>query len=163
MTPAKILIRISALVPFLLLGACQPGWRNIRDFRPDGTNTATRFPDRVEKDARRFGETYLAGNYGIGTGQGFDAVFPDNLEEICLDEIRWDTLYRFEHYQPAEWMDRTAYLDIAFPQGPLLRIVFGSPRWAVFPVRGDSTDLPMDCKKCPDSASVQKRLDKCLD
>jgi hypothetical protein len=153
--------RILALVPLLLLDACQSGWRNIRDFRPDSAAQATRFPDRVEADARRFGETYLAGHSIIGEGPGFDAVFPDDLDEICLDEILWDTLYRFEHYQPAEWMDQTPYLDIAFPRGPLLRIVFGSPRWTAFPVRGDSTDLPMGCKNCPDSASVRRRHNEC--
>lgn len=150
-----------AIPLLLLLGACQGRWRNIRDFRPDSAVVSTPFPNRVEEDAQRFGETYLAGHSGIGFGPGFESVFPDDLDEICLDEIRWDTLYRFEHYQPVEWMDQTAYLDIAFPKGPLLRIVFGSPRWTAFPVRGDSTDFPMDCKNCPDSSSIRKRRGEC--
>ena len=150
-----------AAAPLILLGACQSGWKNIREYKPDSASVPTRFPNRSEDDARRFGETYLAGHSGIGSGPGFESVFPDDLDEICLDEIRWDTLYRFEHYRPAEWMDQTAYLDIAFPKGPLLRIVFGSPRWTVFPLRGDSTDLPIECKNCPDSASVRRRLKEC--
>lgn len=142
------------------LFSCQDQWRNIRTFQPHERyrSDSVFFWQKEEVGMQSFAEEYLAHRFGVvRDGEKLEDFF----HEVCPGDIRWDTLYRFGSFKEYEVLGTMSYLDVEFPKGPPLRLIFGGRGDFAAPVYGDKRDLNVKCKYCPDSLSVKVAQDHC--
>lgn len=76
---------------------------------------------------------------------------------ICADQIHWDSTFSFVQYQPAEWGDYPAYLDVQFSNGQTIRAIWAAQGWIIEPLNIGPENLEIACDKCPRLESVQRK------
>lgn len=142
-----------------LLG-CRGEWRNIRAFEP-GRSKEILSKDLWKEDEaadRIYAELYLARRFGVlrdGRTAG------DSFDEICPQDVEWDTLYRFAGHVSAPPFGGASRQDVEFPSGRVLRLVMGGSGNYAIPVYGDARDDLFGCDHCPDSTSLRTLESRC--
>jgi len=152
-------VSVACIVAAGLLG-CRGEWRNIHAFEPERSK-ATLSKDLWKEDAaadRIYVELYLARRFDVlrdGRAAG------DSFDEICPQDVRWDTLYRFGEHVSSPPLGGASRQDVEFPNGRVLRLVMGGSGNYAIPVYGDARDDLFGCDHCPDSASLRALESRC--
>ena len=150
---------IGLFLAFPLWMGCKGDLRDLDSFDPNPSDSAVGSPWQSEEDAQKFAGCYLFQRRLGATSTNPRA--PLFARAICMEDLPAIHAIRFLDYRPMDWGDAPPYLDVETETGSRLRFVFEPPFNLVYPMMGDSTDISLDCKHCPDSLAIARRESQC--